>query len=159
MRPKPTHPSMDESRIKKLGPPDLKVSGFQFWVHGRDFPDAQDYYDGNWLKMTAYCGPDAGVTGSYVCVMEIQGWLKTCEALAENLKGTAGLECLEPELDVHMEAKSHGRIEMEVTISHQPYDQPQKSSYELEQTDLTVLIQNLKTIVEKYPVRGTPEDG
>lgn len=150
---------MDESGIKKLGPPNLKVSGFQFWVHGRDFPDAQDYHDGNWLKMTAYCGPDAWVAGSYITAIEIQGWLKTCEALVDNPKGTSVLEFLEPELYVRMEAKSHGRIEMEVTISHQPYDQPHKSSYELEQTDLTVMIQNLKTIVEKYPIRGTPEDG
>jgi len=33
----------------RLGPPDLKISGLQIWIHDRDIPDAEDYWDGNWL--------------------------------------------------------------------------------------------------------------
>jgi hypothetical protein len=39
-----------------LGPPALQVVGFQLWIHGRQFPDAQDCWDGNWLRVTAHCG-------------------------------------------------------------------------------------------------------
>ena len=27
-----------------------------FWVHGWQFPEAQDLWDGNWLNVTAHCG-------------------------------------------------------------------------------------------------------
>jgi len=40
----------------KLGMPDLKLEGLQIWIHGRQFPDAADYWDGNWLRVTAHCG-------------------------------------------------------------------------------------------------------
>lgn len=32
-----------------LGQPDLQVAGFQLWVHGRRFPAADGYDDGNWF--------------------------------------------------------------------------------------------------------------
>jgi hypothetical protein len=36
-----------------LGPPSLKIDGFALWVHGRQLPESQDFYDGNWLNVTA----------------------------------------------------------------------------------------------------------
>ena len=117
---------MDGYRIKNLGPPDLKVFGFQLWVSGRELPDSQDYNDGNWLNITAHCGgggSSAWVTGPYICLQEIKGWLQSCEALAETKEGTAELETIEPELNVLLNSKSQDSIEMEVTISHQPYSQ------------------------------------
>ena len=39
-----------------FGEPDLKLAGFQLWVHGRRFPESGGYYDGNWLRVTARCG-------------------------------------------------------------------------------------------------------
>jgi hypothetical protein len=150
---------MDESRVKHLGPPDLKVLGFQLWISGREFRESQDYNDGNWLNITAHCGgggSSAWVTGPYICLSEIQGWLKSCETLAETKEGTAELETIEPELNVLLNSKSQDSIEMEVTISHQPYSQQHKSAYELKLTHLNTLIQDLKAIMDKYPIRGCP---
>src|SRR5256885_6731459 len=39
---------------EQLGTPDIKLGGLQVWVHGRQFPDAIDYWDGNWLRITAH---------------------------------------------------------------------------------------------------------
>lgn len=150
---------MDESRIKHLGPPDLKISGFQLWVSGREFPDSQDYDDGNWLNITAHCGgggSSAWVTGPYIELPEIQDWLKSCETLVEVKEGIAELETIEPGLSILLNAKSQDSVEMEVMISHQPYSQQHKSTYELNSTDLTGLIQNLQAILDKYPIRGCP---
>ena len=44
----------------KLGDPDIKIAALKIWVHGRQFEDAQDYWDGNWLRVTAHCGADGG---------------------------------------------------------------------------------------------------
>ena len=150
---------MSPPRIETLGPPDIKIFGFQFWVHGREFPDAQDYCDGNWLRMTAYCDEEAWVSGSYVTAGEMQGWLNTCINLLEKNEGTAGLKCLEPELDIHMTAKPEERVEMIVTIKHQPYDREHKCKYHLKTSDLTKMIQDLKLITEKYPILGAEEEG
>jgi hypothetical protein len=46
---------MNEREIENLGEPDLRVAGLRVWIHGRQFPDSQDYWDGNWLNATAYC--------------------------------------------------------------------------------------------------------
>ena len=42
----------------------MKVAGFQFWVHDRQFPEAEDADDGNWLRVTAHCGASEQVSGS-----------------------------------------------------------------------------------------------
>ena len=38
-----------------LGPAHLKVAGLELWVHDRRSPKAQDYWEGNWLVVTARC--------------------------------------------------------------------------------------------------------
>ena len=48
--------------LEELGKPDLTVAGFQLWVHGRQYPDSQEYYDANWLRVTA----DTGAAGASV---------------------------------------------------------------------------------------------
>jgi hypothetical protein len=58
-----------------LGEPALKVAGFQLWIHGRQFPDSTDYYDGNWLRVTAHCGSSGAsvwVQGAMLMVTDIQ---------------------------------------------------------------------------------------
>src|SRR5262245_58281939 len=44
--------SLPEGRMD-LVEPDLKLGGFSLWVFGRQFPDANDYWDGNWLNVRA----------------------------------------------------------------------------------------------------------
>src|SRR3989449_9362683 len=49
-----------------LGPPQLKVAGLELWVHDRRSPQAQDYWEGNWLVVTARCaatGANVWTTG------------------------------------------------------------------------------------------------
>ena len=117
-----------------------------------------DYHDGNWLRMTAYCDEEAWISGSYITAVEMQGWLKFCEDLAKGHDETAELEFLEPELEIQLTNKPDRKIEMVVTISHQPYEQKHRCKYKFATSALARMIQDLKTIVSKYPVRGTPEE-
>ena len=53
----------------KSGEPDFKLGGFSLWVFGQQFPNAADFWDGNWLNVRARVdapGLGAGSTGS-VC--------------------------------------------------------------------------------------------
>lgn len=104
----------------KLGTPDLKIEGLQIWVHGRQFPDAADYWDGNWLRVTAHCGGNGAsvfTTGSIIHLSELDRWLVESEELLENLKGEAKLACVEPALSVTLKSGSLGNITMEVSIT------------------------------------------
>jgi len=68
----PKHPSIEE-----LGEPDLKVAGLQIWIHGRQFPDAMDSDDGNWLRVTAHCGAlgaSVFVSGAILQVTDLVRW-------------------------------------------------------------------------------------
>ena len=60
-----------------LGEPDLKVAGFQLWVHGSQFPESKDYHDGNWLRVTANCGASGAsvwTQGAILMVTDIAGF-------------------------------------------------------------------------------------
>ena len=65
------HPSPDE-----LGEPILKVLGFQLWVHGRQFEQATDYEDGNWLRVTAHCGAAGASVWATGSILQAQDVLR-----------------------------------------------------------------------------------
>ena len=55
---------MDDKAFADLDTLDLKLEGLQIWVHGRQFPDLHDYWDGNWLRVTAHCGGSGASIGA-----------------------------------------------------------------------------------------------
>ena len=106
----------------KLGTPDLKIEGLQIWVHGRQSPDAADYWDGNWLRVTAHCGRNGAsvfTTGSIIHLSELDRWLVESEELLKNLKGEAKLACMEPALSVTLKSGSLGHIKAWPDLSGQ----------------------------------------
>jgi len=62
--------------LKKYDPPDLQLSGLQIWIHHRQFPDLEDYWDGNWINVTAHCeanGSSVQINGNFIHLSEIAG--------------------------------------------------------------------------------------
>ena len=62
---------------------DIKLAGLSLWVHWRQFEAARDYWDGNWLRVTAHLrAPGARVwtTGSIIHLAELERWLSTVTA-------------------------------------------------------------------------------
>ncbi len=73
---------MDKYR-EKLGEPDIELAGLRIWVHGRQFPDNEDYWDANWLNITA-CGAQGAtvrVSGNIIQLPEIAHLLTGAKAL------------------------------------------------------------------------------
>lgn len=111
---------MNDKYQAQLGEPDIEIAGFQIWVHGRQFPDLHDYWDGNWLRVTVHCGAKGAsvwASGSIIHLSELHGWLISIRNMNDTLSGEANLECMEPELSVSIKAKKHGHIAMEVHIT------------------------------------------
>ncbi len=144
---------------EKLGKPDLEVSGLQIWIHGRQFPDAEDYWDGNWLNVTAHCGASSASvwsTGNIIHLPEIAHLRTGVESLYKELKGKAELPCMEPELSLTLEAKSGGQIEMVVNITPDHLHQTHRFIFEIDQTYLPKLISECGAILRKYSIKGEP---
>ena len=87
--------------LEKLGEPDFKLSSLSIWIHGREFPEHEDYWDGNWIRVTIYCtapGSNVIVEDLYIHVSELSSWFEQLQKIYSTLEGEAGLSCIEPYL-------------------------------------------------------------
>jgi len=141
-----------------LGEPDLKLAAFQLWVHGREFPEAEDYYDGNWLRVTAHCGASGAsvwAQGAILMVTDIARFSEGCAALLNGDSTSATLDPLEPELSLSLQAADqlgHVRAMVEITPDH--LAQAHRFEFEIDQSYLPDIIRQCSAIVQEYPIRG-----
>jgi hypothetical protein len=141
----------------RLGAPDVKVGGLAIWVHGRQFPDLHDLWDGNWLRVTVHCGGDGAsvdVSGSILHLIELDQWCVSTKSLYDTSGGEAKLECMEPSLSADLTYDSLGRIEMTVSITPNHLRQRHEFTFTIERTFLPILIEQLETVLKTYPLRG-----
>lgn len=137
-------------------PPHITLAGLRIWVHGRQFPDAEDYDDANWLRVTAQCtaeGAMVQVSGYFIHLSEIADWVDQCERLKTKLAGVANLECLEPELSVYLSAELLGHIAMRVKITPDHMTQKHVFDFAIDQTYLNQLIQECRMLLAEYPLK------
>lgn len=151
---------MDEKFRIQLGKPAIEISGLKIWVHGRQFPDMEDYWDGNWLRITAHCGAQGSsvwASGPIIHLSELHEWLISARKLNETLKGEANLECMEPELSVCIQSGSLGQMEMEVNITPDHLKQEHRFRFEIDQSYLPQLISQCSRVLELNHIRGECE--
>lgn len=145
-----------------LGPPDLKVVGLQLWVHGRQYPDATDAYDGNWLRVTAHCGAlgaSVWASGAILLVQDLVSWANECDALQQGRCEEAELAPMEPELKVIIRrSDSLGHFAMQVNITPNNMTQDHFFEFEIDQTYLPEITRQCRAIEGQFPVRGTKEE-
>jgi hypothetical protein len=63
--------------LNRFGPPQIKLAGFEIWIHRRQFRDDDDYWDGNWVYATARCsapGAEVSASGPIIHLPEIERW-------------------------------------------------------------------------------------
>jgi len=147
---------MNPPELERLGEPDLRIAGLRLWIHGRACPDATDYWDGNWLRATAWCsspGATVRVHGSIVHLGELVGLLRGCERLHETLTGRAELACIEPYLHVSLIAATGGHIRVDVSITPDHMAESHSFTDEFDQTYLPPVVAACRRILERYPVR------
>ena len=142
--------------LEKLGPPQLRIADLRVWVHGRQFPDALDYWDGNWLRVTACCSnPNSSVQadGPIVHLGELVRLCATLKQLYESLKGQALLKCMEPNLGVSLTASSNGHIDVRISITPDQMTEEHVFKDTIDQTYLPPMIAACEALLTLYPVR------
>jgi hypothetical protein len=130
--------------------------GLRLWVHGRQFPDAEDYWDSNWLLITARVeasGARVEIEGPLIRNTEIAAFAAELRQLSATLRGTARLDCLEPELRVTLSAADAiGHIAVEISITPDQLSQSHRFEFGCDQSYLPGLIASCEAMLEKYPV-------
>ena len=147
---------MNHRELEELGEPDLVVAGLRLWVHGRQFPQSVDYWDGNWLCVTAYCVyPESTVRahGTIIHLGEVVCLLQECEHLYQTLQGQATLRCIEPNLGVQLTAQNGGHIEVQLSITPDHINESHSFTDSIDQTFLPPIIAACRAILDKFPVR------
>jgi hypothetical protein len=120
---------------------------------------ADDYWDGNWLQVTVYCGaPGANVwvTGPILHVSELAHFLRGVEAIHTSLQGQATLSCMEPALAVTLITERLGHITMVVDITPDHLSQTHRFTFTIDQSYVPPVIDSCQTILRQYPVKGQP---
>jgi hypothetical protein len=143
--------------IERLGPPQIALGGLQIYVHGRQFPDAQDYGDGNWLNVTAHCGAagaDVWMSGPRVHLSELLRWRNEGAEMHRTLSGKADLACMEPELRVELRMQSLGQIVMAVDITPELTTQKHSFEFAIDQSHLPAFLRQCNQVLDDYPIRG-----
>lgn len=144
--------------LTKLGDPDVEIAALRLWVHGRQFEDAQDYWDGNWLCVTAHCSEGGGsvhVYGPFLHLSEVAGFVAECARLQETLSGKAELSCIEPNLGVDLSVSdSRGHIEAEVRLTPDQLTQEHRFWFAIDQSYLPGIITGLSKVLARFPLRG-----
>jgi hypothetical protein len=143
-----------------LGEPDLRLGGLRLWVRGRQFPDARDYWDGNWLEVVAVCfypGARIELTGPYIRTDDLQRFMDACVRLDRELTGEAVLETLEPNLKVVMSGNGRGRIHLVVALTPDHVAQQHSFEDDIDQTDVLAAVSSLRSVLENFPTIGSSD--
>jgi len=139
----------------------FKIAGLEVTVHGRQFPDSNDYWDGNWLYVSARCdgpGSYASASGSFLRVPELAAWLVALKQMSKTLSGKADLETTEPNLALKMVINKLGQIDLSVSITPDHLTQDHRFDFEIDQSYLAPLIQQLEAVLKEFPMTGKPRD-
>ena len=149
--------SMKRNTPENLGEPDITFSGFKVWISGRQFSGSSDYWDGNWLMVTACCespGAQVWAQGPIIHISEIQHWLTGLKELNNTLRGEAELACMEPELRAKVTLDKLGHGSLVVSITPDYMNEHHKFTFEVDQSFLPGVIKNLEDGLDKYPLKG-----
>jgi len=138
--------------------PAIELGDFQLTVHRRQFPDAHDRWDGNWLHVTAQClqgGAIVAASGPILESADVQRFRDDLAALARTMAGTAELRGSEPNVLVRVAAAdASGDLRVRVELSPDPPNQGHWFAYALDRSYLVPALRQLDAVLALFPVRG-----
>ena len=139
---------------ESAGEPDVQLAGLKIWVHGYQFPDADNDDDADWLTVTVRCdAPGASVwwRGPYLMRSELQYLRDGAERLHRDLSGSVTLECLEPYLAISIAFRGQlGATVAAVDITPEHMSQDHHFEFEIDQSYLGDLVRSCDGVLKTY---------
>ena len=139
--------------------PDLRLAGFSLWIHGWEVPnnpEQQDYWDANWLRVTAvYRSPGATVTvdGPILQAAELQRFLNGCRSLETTLTGAVEFDSMDPGFRLVLTGNGRGKIELCAQLSADIITEQHQFEAEIDQSYLPDAIDALEGILRTFAPR------
>lgn len=149
---------MKNSETEAFGAPDISLSGLKIWISGRQFENSTDFWDANWLVVTAQCSSSCSkvvVQGPIIHLSEVDQWLSELQTLKETLHGEAKLSCMEPELEARIKLDKMGSGSLAVSLTPDHLNERHDFTFSVDQSYLPSLIRELQTILTNYPIKGS----
>jgi hypothetical protein len=138
--------------------PAIELGDFQLTVHRRQFPDAHDRWDGNWLHVTAQCAQAGAIVATGGPILETADLLRFRDqlaAIATSQAGEAMLSGAEPNIVVRVAAADGvGLVRVRVELTPEPQTQGHWFAFALDPSYLAEAIRQLDAVLATYPVRG-----
>lgn len=122
-------------------------------IRGRQFPEATDYWNANWLtcNVDACVGAFHGVFGAVIRNEDLGRFLRQLRPLFENSSGGAMLEAAEwLSLDVVADGRSRVKAHVQLNDNCNALE----FSLSLDRSELPAIIAQLEEICGAYPVAG-----
>jgi hypothetical protein len=146
---------------------DISIGPLKIWILGRQFPDSQSYWDGNWINTVALCegnGSRVKIEGPFIHLGELKKWRADLEEFYRTLEGSVDLATMEPTLSVKLIAKKSGtgHLECKINLTKQYMSgrdyatERHDFSLVIDQSYLPGLLSQLTIVLRDYPIRGTP---
>jgi hypothetical protein len=136
--------------------PTFELAGFQMKVLGRQFPDHNDFWDGNWLNVTCKCvafGSRVGADGPFVHLSGIAELLSKLESLYATKSNEEIISFIEPTLNMAFKMGTLGSIEFDLSLTPDHMNQSHRFTFALDQSYLPAAIQQCKNILLSYPIK------
>jgi len=139
--------------------PNITLAPLKIWISGRQFPDHQDYWDGNWLIATALIegeGSRVQVRGPFLHLSELKKWKEDLQEFYRKLEGSVELKTMEPTLKVKITSKKSmtGHLDCDVEITGDHMTERHHYRIDTDQSYLPGLISQLAAVLREYPIKG-----
>jgi hypothetical protein len=128
-------------------------------VVDRSSPNAQDFWDGNWLnvKTSILAGNFTANVDGQLRVDEFVTFQKELLTLHKSLTGHAKFETMEHWLKIVLLGDGKGQISLEGEVSDN-YENTLRFELILDQTFLPGILEELNQIIQAFPMRGSKEN-
>jgi hypothetical protein len=129
-------------------------------VRGRSYRHQRDYWDGNWLLVTAtiHVGKFSGEVPGMLRAEELITFSQKLHEFLLTLKGMVSFETAEEWLHFHIETDAHGKLEISGTLSDDvsfPYNSL-KFTIPTNPRLLATPLQQLQTVTQTFPLVSRP---
>lgn len=140
--------------------PTIELGDFQLSVHRRQFPDAQDRWDGNWLCVTARCAQAGAIVAAAGPILEagdLERFRDGLVSLAAGAAPEAVLSGSEPNLVVGVTAPAGlGQWQVRVELTPEPRWQGHWFAFAVDPSYAAEAVRQLDAVLVLFPVRGRP---
>ena len=137
--------------------PDIQIEKLSIWVDARQFENAVDRDDGNWLIVRCVYkneNSEARASGAFLMTTDIERFMNECKDMNTHLSGEASLNSCEDNLDIKMKMEKMGRIESEISITNDHMQEDHRYTIPMDQSYLNSIISQCKEVILRFPVRG-----